>query len=85
VEDRVPGIGTVEGVYIDEREELEELAADVGEELDPEHPPPRDDPAFIGETPVPPVEPLDSEPVQSAQEDSADIIDIDNEPRRQES
>jgi alpha-beta hydrolase superfamily lysophospholipase len=87
VEDQHPGLGTVEGVYVDERNELEDLAAEVGEELEPAHRPPREDPAFIGETPAPPVEPIDvtelsSQPEVETNEDEPDLIE---EPRRQES
>jgi 2,6-dihydroxypseudooxynicotine hydrolase len=89
VEDQHPGLGTVEGVYVDERSELEDLAAKVGEDLGLEHRPPREDPAFIGEIPVPPVVPIEvtEPPSQSAtgpaeDEQPADLID---ERQRQES
>jgi alpha-beta hydrolase superfamily lysophospholipase len=89
VEDQPSGLGTVEGVYVDDREELEELAAEVGEEFDPEHRPPREDPNFIGETPSPPVAPLEEmEASSEANADSAEeevAADLVDEPQRQES
>jgi alpha-beta hydrolase superfamily lysophospholipase len=60
VEDRFPGIGTVEGVFIDEGGAVgKEASADSDSTEDElERRPPREDPAFIGETPAPPVTPI---------------------------
>jgi hypothetical protein len=57
VEDRFPGIGTVEGVFIDESGGVgeEENVGAVAGESESDIRPPREDPAFIGETPTPPV------------------------------
>jgi len=92
VEDRFPGIGTVEGVFIDDNDGVgegkAEGAAEPASETDIR--PPREDPAFIGETPAPPVAPLEatdelnganpSEPVESEEE-----IPLDSEPQKKQS
>lgn len=95
VEDRFPGIGTVEGVFIDERdgegeetkmEEAEVAVEDGGETLRP----PREDPAFIGEIPVPPVASIDlsddvaASTTNGVEGQSEDETSLSPEPRRQE-
>jgi alpha-beta hydrolase superfamily lysophospholipase len=97
VEDQHPGLGTVEGVYVDDREDRENLVTEVGEtaagpkgeELEPSHRPPREDPAFIGGTPVPPVPPLEDAEAPSASEGKGTEEEnppvLIDEPQRQES
>jgi alpha-beta hydrolase superfamily lysophospholipase len=90
VEDRFPGIGTVEGVFIDERDRdgQEKVETEVGDqEVGEGIRPPRDDPAFISG--VPPVEPIEIKdetilpPAQSRLEDKPETEVVLDENSRQ--